>query len=222
MPSVRRPGRKTIFFSAAALSATGRFVVVDDFEIRGGGIVREALPDGDEAARDRVRLRNMKWEHSRIAPDARAARAGQRPTLVVVTGEPDADRKGVAKHLEARLFAEGRAVYYLGMANMLYGVDADLDRTLAQRHEHFRRLGEIAWLMLDAGLVFIVSAADLGPDDLDVVRISVPAEQIRTVWIGPSAAARIECDLVVADTDPAGASEAIVRRLGAEGVVPRV
>ena len=76
--------------------------------------------------------------------------------------------------------------------------------------------------MLDAGLVFIVSAADLGPDDLDVVRISVPAEQIRTVWIGPSAAARIECDLVVPDTDPAGASEAIVRRLAAEGVVPRV
>ena len=219
---VLKLARPLAFDRHAELSATGRFVIVDDFEIRGGGIVRDALPDGDEAARDRVRLRNMKWEHSRIAPDARAARAGQRPTLVLVTGEPDADRKGVAKHLEARLFGEGRAVYYLGMANMLYGVDADLDRTLAQRHEHFRRLGEIAWLMLDAGLVFIVSAADLGPDDLDVVRISVPAEQIRTVWIGPSAAARIECDLVVADTDPAGASEAIVRRLAAEGVVPRV
>ncbi len=148
---------------------------MDDYEIRGGGIVREALADGDEAARDTVLLRNRKWEHSRIAPDLRAARFGQRPALVVVTGPRDLDRKGLAKHLEVRLFEAGRAVYFLGMANMLYGVDADIDRTLANRHEHFRRLGEIAHLMLDAGLVFIVSAAELRADDLDIVRVSVPA-----------------------------------------------
>ena len=213
--------RALAFDRHADLAATGRFVIVDDHEIRGGGIVREALADGDEAARDRVRLRNLKWEHSRIAPEARAARAGQRPTLVFVTGEPDIDRKGVAKQLEARLFADGRAAYYLGMANMLYGVDADLDRTLAQRHEHFRRLGEIAHLMLDAGLIFVVSAADLGPDDLDVVRMSVPAEQIRTVWVGPAHAARVDCDVVVADSEPDAACEAIVRQLAAHGVVPR-
>ena len=74
---VLKLARPLAFDRHSELSATGRFVIVDDFEIRGGGIVRDALPDGDEAARDRVRLRNMKWEHSRIAPDARAARAGQ-------------------------------------------------------------------------------------------------------------------------------------------------
>jgi bifunctional enzyme CysN/CysC len=214
--------RALAFDRHADLAATGRFVIVDDHEIRGGGIVREALVDGDEAARDRVRLRNLKWEHSRIAPDVRAARAGQRPTLIFVTGEPEIDRKGVAKHLEARLFADGRAAYYLGMANMLYGVDADLDRTLAQRHEHFRRLGEIAHLMLDAGLIFVVSAADLGPDDLEIVKMSVSAEQIRTVWVGPARAARVDCDVVVPDTDAEAACDAIVRQLAAHGVVPRV
>ncbi len=212
--------RALAFDRHADAPATGRFVIVDDHEIRGGGIVREALADGDEAARDRVRLRNRKWEHSRIPPDARAARATQRPTLLLVTGERDIDRKGLAKALETRLFGAGRAVYYLGMANMLYGVDADLERTLAMRHEHFRRLGEIAHLMLDAGLILIVSAADLGPDDLDIVKVSVPAEQIRTVWFGPSAEARIACDLTVADQGLDQACAAVEALLVTEGVVP--
>ncbi len=213
--------RAVAFDLHAERADTGRFVIVDDFEIRGGGIVREALADGDEAARDKVLLRNRKWEHSHIAPDVRAARFGQRPAVVVVTGPREMDRKGLAKHLETRLFAAGRAVYFLGMANMLYGVDADIDRTLASRHEHFRRLGEIAHLMLDAGLVFIVSAAELRADDLDILRVSVPAEQLVTVWYGPAEAAGIAPDLSL----PAGATvdeacAAMAGLLTARGVLP--
>ncbi len=200
---------------------TGRFVIVDDYEIRGGGIVREALADGEEAARDMVLLRNRKWEHSRIAPDLRAARFGQRPSVVIVTGPRDLDRKGLAKELETRLFETGRAVYFLGMANMLYGVDADIDRTLANRHEHFRRLGEIAHLMLDAGLVLIVSAAELRADDLDIVRVSVPAERITTVWFGPAAAAEVATDLVIPEGVPLDdACAALTALLAARGVLP--
>jgi len=200
---------------------TGRFVIVDDYEIRGGGIVREALADGEEAARDTVRLRNRKWEHSHIAPERRAARFGQRPSMVVVTGPRDMDRKGLAKVLETRLFDDGRAVYFLGMANMLYGVDADIDRTLANRHEHFRRLGEIAHLMLDAGLVLIVSAAELRADDLDILRVSVPAEHIVTVWYGPPEAAEIASDLAIpGSVAPQDAGRALTALLEARGVLP--
>ncbi len=201
---------------------TGRFVIVDDYEIRGGGIVREALADGEEAARDMVLLRNRKWEHSLVAPDLRAARFGQRPSVVIVTGPRELDRKGLAKHLEARLFDFGRAVYFLGMANMLYGVDADIDRTLANRHEHFRRLGEIAHLMLDAGLVLIVSAAELRSDDLDIVRVSVAGDRITTVWFGPAEAAEIATDLVI--PEGAGLDEAcaaLSELLAMRGVLPR-
>jgi len=201
---------------------TGRFVIVDDYEIRGGGIVREALADGDEAARDVVRLRNRKWEHSRIAPEQRATRFAQRAGVVLVTGPRDLDRKGLTKELEARLFDDGRAVYFLGMANMLYGVDADIDRTLANRHEHFRRLGEIAHLMLDAGLVLIVSAAELGADDLDILKVSVPADRITTVWLGPTALATVPCDLVVPEGHPGGeALDAVIALLARRGVLLR-
>lgn len=212
--------RAIAFDLHAARPDTGRFVIVDDYEIRGGGIVREALPDGDEAARDKVVLRNRKWENSLVAPDRRATRFGQRPAAVIVTGPRDMDRKGLAKELETRLFEAGRAVYFLGMANMLYGVDADIDRTLANRHEHFRRLGEIAHLLLDAGLVLIVSAAELRHDDLDIVKVSVPADRLATVWFGAPDAADVACDLVLPEgTSTDDACQAIIDLLVTRGTL---
>jgi bifunctional enzyme CysN/CysC len=53
---------------AEDIAATSRFVIVDDYEIRGGGIVREAMTDRQTAVRDRVLLRNYKWEPSIIQP----------------------------------------------------------------------------------------------------------------------------------------------------------
>ncbi|MEP7115938.1 MAG: GTP-binding protein [Acidobacteriota bacterium] len=216
---VLKLSRAVAFDLHADLPWTGRFVVIDDYEIRGGGIVREALPDR-EWARRKVRLRHLKWENSLVAPERRASRFHQRPTLLLVTGARDHDRKGLAKELEERLFSIGRNVYFLGMANVLYGVDADIDRSGANRQEHFRRLGEIAHLMLDAGMILIVSAAELRREDLEILQVSVPAEQMATVWIGALDHADLACDLVVPDgTSPAGAVEAVEALLLQRGVV---
>lgn len=80
----------------------------DHYDICGGGIVRESLPDDQAAVRERVFLRNSKWEPRFIPTERRAARFTQRATLVLITGPNDADRKGLAKLLESRLFDEGR------------------------------------------------------------------------------------------------------------------
>ncbi len=66
---------------AADIPTTSRFVIVDDFEIRGGGIVREALPDRQAGVRDRVLLRNYKWEPSIIQPERRAEKYNQKAAL---------------------------------------------------------------------------------------------------------------------------------------------
>ncbi|HUU33822.1 MAG TPA: adenylyl-sulfate kinase, partial [Vicinamibacterales bacterium] len=218
---VLKLGRAVAFDLHADLPWTGRFVVIDDYEIRGGGIVREALPDREEWARSKVMLRNKKWENSLIAPQRRAARFSQLPTLLLVTGERDNDRKGLAKDLEERLFSAGRNVYFLGMANVLYGVDADIDRSVTNRQEHFRRLGEIANLMLDAGIILIVSAAELRQEDLETVKVSVPAERITTVWVGATGAADVACDLVVPDGAQSGSVEAVEALLQDRGVIFR-
>ncbi len=161
------------FDLADEIAATSRFVLVDNYEIRGGGIVREALPDRQTWVRDKVLLRNYKWEASIIGPERRAEKYNQRSTLLLVTGEREGDRKSLAKELEARLFEDGKVVYYLGIGNVLYGVDADIERKFENRSEHLRRLSEVANIMLDAGVILIVTAAELTQEELDLIRTTV-------------------------------------------------
>jgi bifunctional enzyme CysN/CysC len=180
---------------AEDIASTSRFVIVDDFEIRGGGIVREALPDRQATVRDQVLLRNYKWEPSIIQPEHRAEKYSQKAALILVTGEHESDRKGVAKALEGRLFEDGKVVYFLGIGSVLYGVDADIQRKPENRLEHMRRLAEIANLMLDAGMILVVAAAELTQDDLEVIKTAVQPDWIETVWAGDTITTDLAVDL---------------------------
>ena len=178
---------------------TARFVIVDELEIAGGGLVHEALADPQMPVREKVLLRNYKWETSFIPAERRSERYGQRPTLVLITGPRETDRKHLAKALEARLFDTGRVVYYIGMANVLYGVDADLAREAANRAEHLRRLAEVANLLLDAGVIVVVSAAELEHEDLDLIRTAAPPDRVVTVWLEAAgqSGVRADADLIL-------------------------
>ena len=144
--------RALAFDLADDLAATGRFVIVDNFEISGGGIVRAAVPDGQSSARDQVLRRNLNWAAGGVGEERRAERYSQRAALVLVTGDRETDRKRFGRELEGRLFEDGRFVYFLAIANLLYGVDADLDRMHEHRAEHLRRFSEVANILLGAGL----------------------------------------------------------------------
>lgn len=219
---VLKLGRAMAFDLVADIPETGRFVLVEGYDIRGGGIIREALPDRESWVRDRVLLRNYKWEASVISREQRAERFGQLPRLVLVTGERHADRKAVARELEARLFADGRLVYFLGIGNLLYGVDADLGRADEDRLEHMRRLAEIANLMLDSGAILIVTAVELTADDLDIIKAGVDPDLVLTVWLGDAAAADLSSDLnLSAGLPKAEAAEQIKSLLRDRGVIFR-
>ena len=191
------------------IPALGRFVLVDDFDIRGGGIVREVLPDARDGAREQALQRNAAWVSSLVSPERRAERYRHLPALVVLTGPATTDRKGLGKAVEARLFEEGCVVYFMGMGNLLRGVDADLARTHAERAEHMRRLGEVANLLLDAGHIMIATAAELTAQDLDLIEAALPSRTIVTVWLGPPPEG-MTCDLVLSSKE---GTPALVERL---------
>jgi bifunctional enzyme CysN/CysC len=193
--------RAIAFDLADAVAATSRFVLVDEYEIRGGGIVRESLPDQQSDIREKVMLRNFKWEPSIIPPERRAEKYSQRACLLLITGSREATRKLLAKDLEAQLFGDGRVVYFLGMANVLYGVDADLGRQEQHRSEHLRRLGEVANIMLDAGAILIVTAAELTQDDLEIVRTAVDPDRLEVVWAGDPVTTDVSYDLILGDQE---------------------
>ena len=188
--------RAIAFDPATDNGATGRFVIVDNYEIWGGGIIAEAMDDRQSWLRETVMLRNYKWEKSIISPEKRAEKYNQKSTLLVLTGEKHIDRKAIAKQLEDRLFEDGKIVYFLGIGNVLYGIDADIKgRDGNQHEEHMRRLSEVANILLDAGIILLLTASELTQEDMEIMKTAVSPEKIETVWIGENVTTDIAYDL---------------------------
>lgn len=175
------------FDTVDSIPSTSRFVLVDDYEIRGGGIIRESLPDEDQQMRQRVIQRNLNWATSAISRERRWERYNQKATLLLVTGKRNVGKKTLARAIEQYLFSEGKLVYFMGIANVLYGVDADIKKPgtdQTHRPEHLRRLGEVANILLDAGVILVVTAIGLTQKELEIIRSVVDSDLIEAIWLG--------------------------------------
>jgi len=174
---------------------TSRFVIVDDYEIRGGGIVREAIADEQSIARENILARNYMWQPSHIPHKKRAARYSQRATLVLITGQESDGKKNIAERLEDQLFTEGKMVYFIGISNILSGVSADVTEEHGGRTEQIRRLAEVAHLFLDAGMILIVTAVELTQEDLELMQFAIAPDRIETIWVGDQVTTDLKADL---------------------------
>lgn len=193
---------KPIAFDVVA-DSTGmsRFVIVDDYEIAGGGIITEALEDEESAIRSGAMLRNYKWEMSEIAIEDRIERYAQRPELIVLTGEKNTGKKDLAKALEKELLNRGRYVYYMGIGSYLYGVGADTKAGGDENHkEQIRRFGEVANLMLDAGLILIVTVTCLTESDRKIMKAVIQGE-MDVFWVGDLVTTDIKYDVQLKDSE---------------------
>ena len=196
--------RAITFDRAELLLNTGRFVIVDGYEICGGGIVLEDLEDPEAPARRSVLQRNAHWIMGDVTHGDREEHYRQRPCLVIITGKKGTGRKSLARALEARLFQMGNIVYYLGMGSVVYGLDADIHghSDIKDRHEHVRRLAEIANIFLDAGMILIITAVELTQADLELFRVVVDSTAIVPIWVGNGESSDLAPDMRQVEIDP--------------------
>lgn len=174
------------FDVSSELEATGRFVVVDQYDIAGGGTIKALVKDEQAEVRQQVAQRQMNWDFSIIDPKDRATVYGHVPKLILLTGKVGVDKKSIAKGVEKSLFEEGKKIYFLGIGNLLRGLDADLEKDRLSRHEHVRRLGEVAHLMMDAGLLVVATASNLNDDELKMLQEVTNRDSILIVNVGKS------------------------------------
>jgi bifunctional enzyme CysN/CysC len=201
---------------------TSRFVIVDDYEIAGGGIIQQKIDDSQAWIRDKVFVRDYKWEKSLIPSERRAQRYTQKSSLVLISGKRDSGKKALARLLEKELFDDGRIVYFLGIGNILYGVDADIkgEKDRDRRSEHIRRLAEVAHIMMEAGVILIVTAVELARADLDIITTIVDPERITTVWMGDDGSSDMKADLYFdSDTQSEEPVELIKEELQRRGFI---
>ena len=135
---------------------TGRFVLVDKFDIAGGGII-SMEGYADQRGLITSKSTNITRVEHGISPDDRARQNGHRGGVLWFTGLSGAGKSTLAVALEKKLFDKGYHVYVLDGDNVRHGLNANLGFSPEDRAENIRRVGEVAALFQRAGILAITA-----------------------------------------------------------------
>lgn len=181
----------------SSFETTGRFVLVDNYDVAGGGIITEMVQDREENLRVEARQRDFAWVQGDVSLADRAKHYGHRAALVLLVGPDTTAKTFLSKKLESVLVAGGRHAYMLDPENLRRGLDADLPTEEAL--EFVRRYGEVARLLVDTGLLVIstTNSFNLPADQsIEAIRTLVHPVSVLTVYMSKDTkVASMESDL---------------------------
>lgn len=210
---VLRTRQPIAFDPSERIESTGRFVIVDDYDIAGGGIVRALVPDENQQLRLESRIRDIEWVRGDITAEQRAELLGHGASMVMLTGDAGVGKHAVARALERRLVEGGNHAYLLDGKNVFLGVDSDM--ALDDRDALVRRFGEVAHLFLDAGAIVVSTTNVIGLGDHRTLQTLVAPFKVLVAHVGEQAQGLPDgADLRLdPGCEPAGAVERIVELL---------
>lgn len=161
-----RLSRPVVFERYQDIPALGAFVIIDRVSnlTVGAGMVRAPI-SGILGEAD-----NIVWHEHKISKEKRAEQKSQRPAVLWFTGLSGAGKSSVANALELALFQRGHHSYLLDGDNVRHGLNRDLGFSDEDRVENIRRIGEVAKLMADSGLVVLSAFISPFRADRDMVR----------------------------------------------------
>ncbi|MCS6946450.1 MAG: sulfate adenylyltransferase subunit CysN [Steroidobacteraceae bacterium] len=141
--------RRIAFEPYRADRSLGGFILIDRFTHHtvGAGLLHFALR----------RSQNVHWQALDVTKATRAAQKGQKACVLWFTGLSGAGKSTIANRVEKQLLALGKHTYLLDGDNVRHGLNKDLGFTPQDRVENIRRVAEVAKLMVDAGLIVLVS-----------------------------------------------------------------
>jgi bifunctional enzyme CysN/CysC len=150
------------FDSYAKNHVTGSFIIIDRYTNAtiAAGMIEHGLR----------RAQNIVWHDMAIDKHVRAGLKSQKPACLWFTGLSGAGKSTIANMLDKRLTSENYHTYTLDGDNVRHGLNCDLGFTETDRVENIRRIGEVAKLMVDAGLIVLVCAISPYRNDREMVR----------------------------------------------------
>jgi len=202
------------------IEQTGRFVIVDNYEISGGGIILEAVPDTDSSLLTHIREREFLWEKSLISAKQRENAYGHKAKFIVITSGSEGKEKDIqdiGRQLEERLFNMKYKAYYLGVSSILHGLASDVANSYEDRDEHIRQIGELARIFSDSGQIFITSIFNLDDYEAKKLKLLNQPNEIIVVNIGQTPFNNFVPDANIEDTE--GAVEAVCELLKRQEII---
>jgi len=184
---------------AVDLPATGRFVIIDNYEIVGGGVIVDAAEVVNTLMQDHVKKREKAWVRTAITSTKRSSKFNQKAATVLISGDEGQGKMDLAKQLEAYLFKAGRMVYYLGISNNLNSIGADI--TADQRDDYLQRLGELSHLFTDAGMIFITTVSHLDDHEYEIINTLAKPSDLILINIGENTFNKVVPDLNIDKID---------------------
>lgn len=175
--------RKPVAFDVHAdIVPTGRFVIVDGLNVSGGGIVApDNYPRRTHDAN--TKSENIYWSRGKVTLEQRELRNAHLGCVIWLTGLSSSGKSTIATELERELFNFGRHAYVLDGDNIRHGLGSDLGFSPRDRTENIRRVGEVAKLFADAGVICITAFISPYREDRELVRKILPAGRFIEVYV---------------------------------------
>lgn len=204
------------------IEATGRFVIVDEHEIAGCGIILEALGEENSVLDETVQNREDTWESGLVTIEERSKKSGNVGKLIIVHGVYGCGKRRVAKRLERVLFDQGYRTYYLGISNFCENLDQDARTRDQAREHHLERLGDMARVVTDAGTMLITTVTDADDFDIEKLRRLSAPNEVFVVNMGENNFDKYPIDMALPyRPDTNEAADLIVAQLKESGVILR-
>ena len=199
--------------------STSRFVIVDNYEIAGGGIITEHICSDESILKDHIDQREELWERGLVSSFERETKNQHKSKFIVFTG--DQETQAIAKKLEKRLYDSNYGTYYLGMKSFRGGLSADVIDDAEYREERILRLGELARIFTDSGQIFITSLNDIDDYDIEYLRMLTAPNDFIVVNIGKNSFTTFTVDIDVESSEADDvAIKAVFQLLRNEKVIP--
>lgn len=130
-----------------------------------------------------VKATNITWHDQHVTKVQRSALKNQKPCIIWFTGLSGSGKSTIANALEQRLFEAGHHTYLLDGDNVRHGLNKDLGFTEEDRVENIRRIGEVAKLFVDAGMIVMTAFISPYRGDRDMVRELVGEGEFIEVFV---------------------------------------
>ena len=167
--------RPIVFEPYATSADLGGFILIDRATNAtvATGMIRHSLR----------RATNIHWQAVEISREAHAAQMGQQPRVLWFTGLSGSGKSTIANMVEQKLHALGKHTFLLDGDNVRHGLNKDLGFSDADRVENIRRVGEVAKLMTDAGLIVLTAFISPFRAERDMVRAMLSSEQFVEIFV---------------------------------------